>query len=396
MAYRTASVVDVLNRYLPFNASSGGLYEEYAPPASDAPPPYSNEALDFILEVLKSKKTRLVLLTGDAGHGKTHLSRRVLEEGAGLDAETARERLLAEDGSGSIELPRIGRRLRVVKDLSDFTERDGARLLADILADDDTVGLVCVNEGRLRAVVAELPDELSGVLTGLQLGIEQGVTEATVGVRIVNLNYQAAAPTRGGFLMHLVDSWLGDGRRWSACRNCDAVDSYPIFANQARLTSSSGAKDALLQIVRIAEQSGYVLTYRETLFLVSYLVTGGLTCGAVEAVHSRKKTDLDAYLLVDLLFERTLADAEAKNLRILRRLRTYDPGLLPLRTVDDSLVRSSSEGEVESGSDAHTKPQQKRAAQLLREGAYHTSSIVRQLTDLTQVAPIHRIRYLFR
>ncbi|WP_405283015.1 hypothetical protein V3331_14580 [Gaopeijia maritima] len=367
MPYRTASVVGVLNRYLPFDAASGGLYEEFAPQASDAPPSYRTPTLDFVLKALEAASTRLVLLTGDAGHGKTHLCRRVLELGGGFDDDTARAHLLAGDGSQRLNLPRIGRRLRLVKDLSDKKPPAGARLLEDLLTDEDSVGLVCVNEGHLRAIVAESPDHLVELLDGLEESIAKGVTESTLGVRIVNLNYQAAAPPGGGFLDHLISAWLGDGRRWTACRQCDASDGCPILSNQERLTAQSGAKDALLQVVRVAEQSGYVLTYREALFLVSYLVTGGLDCGMVAEIHSRRRGDLRDFDLVELLFERTLAAAEAKNLRVLSRLRTYDPGLLPIRTVDEALLRESGESDLDTTADGQTRAQRKRAARRLRD-----------------------------
>ena len=340
--YKRASVVDQMIRYLPFNAQAGNLFEEHVS-AADAPEPYETKTFEFVLQLLTDPEVSLIILTGDAGHGKTHLCRRILER-SGLPPEEAVALMkTAKAGEEPIQLPDSDRGIRVVKDLSEFPEDRGAEILISILA-DRAVGIVSANEGRLRSVVGRRSEDLGVILKTLEEGIRHGHTTIDGQVHIINLNFQSVTPDGGGFLEHLLDNWTRDNRRWVSCSGCAAADTCPIFENKEYL-GEKGAdgdrrRDGFVQLVRTAEQTGYVLTIRETLILAAYLITGGATCDAVHQMHRRNASaQMRDLKLVQLLFDRALSDREATQLGVLQRIRRYDPGVLPHRDVDEQAIR---------------------------------------------------------
>jgi hypothetical protein len=346
--YAENGTVERLYRYLPFDADASFLYEEYVQP--DSRLEYEAQALRYVRRLCASPEVRLVVLTGNAGHGKTHLCRRMLED-RGYDSKTSMQRL-REDPPGAVRYGGAeGRSLRIVKDLSEIPEGKAADLLANLAEDPDAIGLVCANEGKLRDVASRDPGRLSALLHALEATLEQGRTSHDGRVHVVNLNFQSVAPRENdgggtGFFEHAVEFWTRDGRKWNVCGTCRAADRCPIVANRNRLNAGRQGDDAarrrragLLQLVRIAEETGYVLTYREALIFVAYLLTGGLTCGTVHRLH-REGADLDASHAFEVaLFEKQLSTAEVEQLGIVKRIRMLDPGRASLREVDERLHR---------------------------------------------------------
>jgi len=103
--YKINSHVLRLNRHLPFSAAHDQIYEEYQKD-SDALD-IKTKALDYLVKAVE-RGARLIVLTGDAGHGKTHLCRRLLEDYLGFGSSDARKLLLSScDGNSEITNPKV-------------------------------------------------------------------------------------------------------------------------------------------------------------------------------------------------------------------------------------------------------------------------------------------------
>lgn len=340
MPYVTNPHVERLNDFLPLDAGSSTLFQEYVDPVDH--PSVPTRALAYLEQAVETAaaELRLLVLTGDAGHGKTYLCAKLLES-TGYKTLEAQEALATKcDGKVDIaELP-TGRTLRIVKDLSEFTVEEGAESLTHALASDRSLTIVCANEGRLRSAMAVDKDTLAPVAACLDEGVVNGRLDIDPRVRVINLNFQSVASADDPIVRDLI-RWAIDGRRWRrACAGCDAQPACPILENQRLLADKAhgatriGAIELLLQT---AERIGAVITVRELLMLVAYGLTGGIRCSDVHR-RARRSDWQYAYHFSQNLFGDRLAPSERRSLRSMRHLRLIDPGAVSVRTVDDSLT----------------------------------------------------------
>ena len=355
-SYRRVSLVQEMVYNVPFDAHAPNLFEEKRSEENE-PEPYETNAFRYVLSLISDPGVSMIVLTGDAGHGKTHLCRRLLQHRVGegdsdrITSDEARA-LLIDDNEGrrAIEVVDGAKPIRVIKDLSEFEPLDAAvELLETHLKDESSISIVCANEGRLRSVVARAGGSLDLLLETLEAGLDSGRTSTGGAVHIVNLNYQSITPEGGGFLDHMLKQWTRDGRSWVNCNKCLAKDHCPILRNKETLggkdEDSQRRRAGLEHLVRIAEQTGYVLTIREALILIAYLITGGTGCERVHEDHRNSDWNaLEARRFERLLFERELNSHEAKQLRVLERIRHYDPGVVTHRDVDEDIVRRLEDG----------------------------------------------------
>lgn len=383
MAVEINSHVTRLRRFQPFQPDSAELIYEQSDPRE---PGFEMVALNHLTSVVERPEVGLVVLTGDAGHGKTSLCARLLER---LGAEPLAAASLIRDrgdGSKAISTTSTGRPLRILKDLSDVDVEPGASLLLELLElTDDTISIVCANEGRLRRAVAS---DSSGRLQALSHTLEQGMTDGSLQrvesrVHMLNLNYQSVAPDhRRGLIDWAMRAWGADKRRWQVCSRCDAAGVCPILANHRLLTDEAAGeqrRDGVRVLFATAERSGAVVTTRQALATISYAITGGLQC---TDVHKRRQRGFEdrswqyQHLFHQALFGDRLSRSERGHVPSLSALRQLDPGAVALRFVDDTLEPSTDdtpflpavpaldEGTPRSRRDAHRESETLR--QLMR------------------------------
>lgn len=336
--------VSRLRRFQPFHPDSAELIYEQS---DRAEPGFETVALNHVESVVEDRTIRMIVLTGDAGHGKTTLCARLLERFGSSPSEAAALIRDCGDGSASIGTTRTGRPLRIVKDLSDVTEERGAAILADLLAiADTTVSIICANEGRLRRAVASHPDDRLRVVTRtLERGMSDGsLAHLDPAVHVVNLNFQSVAPDDGrGLLDWAMRSWAADRRRWKICARCDASDVCPIYANHRQFTDDESGQrrhDGVRVLFATAERSGAVITTRQALAAVAFAITGGLQCRDVHKRWRRGPTDGTwqyPYLFHQALFADQLSRDQRNHVPAFSALRRLDPGAVALREVDDTL-----------------------------------------------------------
>ena len=336
-------------RFLPFDPSHDQIYEEYQTPNDSLN--LDTVAFSYVLEAAKSGAD-VIVLTGDAGHGKTHLCRRIIQALLGYDEDEARK-LINEhcDGRTIIEA-KVGaspaRNMRVFKDFSEFAP-DIAADLVERSSDDGVITVICANEGRLRAV---LSSELAGpycarILKSFEVTFEDGKASRDGRIHVVNLNNQSiAAGTDGQSLGDLALHKWTDGRRWGSCMDCDARDGCPINLNRELLSEATdkvaGTRKAKLRILfATLERIGYVITIRDMLMAFAYLLTGGLKCEDVHRMlHRRRKGWQPAYAFYNLAFAipDTLSKEQLRRLPLIEQLPKLDPGRRAIREVDECII----------------------------------------------------------
>jgi hypothetical protein len=310
-------------------------------------------ALEYLKSVL-AEGAKLIVLTGDAGHGKTHLCRRLLEEHLGYGEKEARLLINSScDGKELIEPvdPTAGKiPLRIYKDFSEFEIEVAAKNVDEAILRTEEATIVCANEGRLRAVLESNPEGpgCSVLLKEFKQSFVDGLTSRSGVVHIVNLNYQSVAVGGEESLMgRALQEWLS-GTRWRVCQECDSREFCPIFQNRNFLSpqSSSSApsrRRRLEALFGTLERLGTVITIREMLMTIAYLVTGGLDCQTVHRMTSKKKSQLGwqhVYAYYNLLFQRPdeISNDTVSRIPVLLKLPQLDPGRRANRELDERLL----------------------------------------------------------
>lgn len=336
-------------RFLPFDPSHDQIYEEYQV-AKDSLN-LDTVAYHYVLYAAKSG-AHVVVLTGDAGHGKTHLCRRVIESFLGYDEDEARK-LINEacDGRRIIKAKAATSgtdALRIFKDFSEFSPEIAASLVEESNT-GDAVTIICANEGRLRAVLSSsrAGPYCAELLNSFESSFENGKASRDGRIHIVNLNHQSTAAGSDGQSLgdRAIRDWTS-GVRWRSCTDCDSADACPINRNREMLSERADEKIAVARKEKLRllfatlERIGYVITIRDMLMAFAYLLTGGLKCEDVHRMRRRRKGWQQAYAFYNLAFEapETLSRELLKRLPLMQQLPKLDPGRRAIREIDERIV----------------------------------------------------------
>ncbi|MDO6825001.1 hypothetical protein [Marinobacter sp. 1_MG-2023] len=342
--------VDRMARYLPFDPSHDQIYEEYQVARDSLN--LDTVAFKYVMGAAQSG-ARLIVLTGDAGHGKTHLCRRAIQDLLGYDESEARK-LINESCDGRQVIVSKGEvravsALRIFKDFSEFSPEIAANLVEQSNT-TNAVTIICANEGRLRAVLAS--DSAGAycqeLLETFLSCFEDGRASRDGRIHIVNLNHQSTAAGEAG--KSLGDMALRDwtsGTRWRSCADCDARDDCPIYRNREMLSERADSEAAATRKAKLRllfatlERIGYVITIRDMLMAFAYLLTGGLKCSDVHRrLKRRDKGWQQAYAFYNLAFEApdTLSKEQLKRLPLMQQMPKLDPGRRAIREIDERIV----------------------------------------------------------
>lgn len=352
--------VSRLNRFLPFSVSHDQIYEEYQTDENGLT--LETEACEYVKRALHSG-ARFIVLTGDAGHGKTHLCRKLLDTYLGYDLAESRAMLLSDcDGNHAIAPKSDSSNLislRVHKDFSEIDPESAATFIEKYGNSSSEALVLCANEGRLRAVIssANAGPVCSKLQKLFQSSFVTGLASADGIMHIVNLNFQSVAASTKNSVESLVRrtlrEWVVDGRRWqSSCGQCSLVALCPIKRNRDLLGGEGDLSDTRIEklerLCSTVERLGHVITIREMLMLVAYMITGGMTCEDVKMRISRSPHPgwQNEYAYYNLLFCRPVdipEDRLHKGIPILEDISRLDPGKTAKRSVDERLLN---EGDV--------------------------------------------------
>lgn len=352
------SHVTRMNRHLPFTPAHDQIYEEYQKDADALD--IETKALDYLLKAVESG-AKLIVLTGDAGHGKTHLCRRLLEKYFEYSPAKARELLRNScDGTVKITGEERGKNkspLKIHKDFSELEISEAKKFISEIALDDDSITVICANEGRLRAVISRgekggISEKIEKVFAG---SFDTGLCTLDGKLHIINLNFQSIAGSDSedrSILGSAIKKWAEDGGKWNkSCGSCSNQARCPIFKNRNLLSESAsglgGSRlNRLEELFATVERLGGVVTVREALMSVAYLLTGGLVCENVHEKCRTNKTDgwQHEYAFYNLIFSRPSTiplDRLVKGIPVLGNLLKLDPGKRAIREVDDRLLNEA-------------------------------------------------------
>jgi serine/threonine protein kinase len=274
-----------------------------------------NPVTDTIYEKLISER-RNVVLTGNAGDGKTTIALEIFRRVSG------EQRALKPIET----IPGVG--LVIVKDMSELPREQQVVLVSDAKDRRDFVYLIVTNTGTflesLKRVFQGEKDE-STLLNALKADAPQSLFDDRF--YVVNLGRIDSIKTACRVLRKMVaeENWLG-------CVDCENPMNCPLYVNVNLIREREGIFFERLELLyRRLFEYGTRLTMRHMTGHLAYALTGGFHC---DGIRRRSVIGADYSLTKELFFNRFFGDdgscelTRAKQLYAIRKIREMGLGTI--------------------------------------------------------------------
>lgn len=286
---------------------------------------------------------RLVLISGNAGDGKTAFIQQVEAEARSRGA------VVAPYGTGNgtrFELG--GRRFQTNYDGS---QDEGGKINDDVLrqffapfagADPaawptDETRLIAINEGRLIDFLEQFGAEYSRLKKIVQRGLRTGTPES--GVAVVNLNLRSVV-AKLNHTPSILDKLVGrliEPKFWSPCHNCDLRDRCYIYHNVETLANPTAGPQVLgrlsLLYQLVALRARMHMTLRDLRSALAFTIAGTRDCDEVHSLYEHGERE---EIVRGFYFNSWTGGGMTQHDRLLRLLHEVDVG----QTSDPKLDRS--------------------------------------------------------
>jgi hypothetical protein len=336
MANISNPFVDYLSRYTTASPDHEAAFDEFLAqilPPSGKPLRLQTRVEMFLRRRFQQPDPPSVILTGNAGDGKTYLCRQVVATFSG-------EQYVDWEALAEQPLERNGIRLHVVKDLSELSAEQGIDLIRE-LAEANNGGspdryLIAANEGRLRDLLSQA--SVSSLYKNIDSQIQHGVDAGSPHLVVINLT----AVTTSSFVPAVLQ-WMTSEEHWIACSACPIRERCPVRHNATQLHDSFIAHRVQL-LYQLLEHLDVHVTVRDMLIHLAYTLTGNQRCVQLHRLNTAKSdcSRLAYYANVWGGSEGSAFRRKASVVQHLDRLRIGDHSMFE---IDDFIVSGAEQEE---------------------------------------------------
>jgi len=330
MAWVSNRFVALLNRYTTASPDHEVAFDEYV---SNGPePPAGSLRLTTKIEQFLTNRFRQphppsVILTGNAGDGKTYLCRQIVNVLQGK--EPKRWEVLIDQ---PIEYNAM--RFFIVKDLSELSEEKGKEILQRLAQTLQTPDLrdrylIAANEGRLRALISTIAGHKE-LKEAIQTQLDQGPAYHQ-SLIVFNLNRVATSTFVSAAL-----AWMTDQRNWQDCNECPIQLKCPIRFNVTRLTEQS-VQQRIKMLYELLERSNEHVTIRDMLIHLAYTISGGFDCTQVQQ-QVQERADMSYLAYYENIFGRDDHVSFRRKSHVTRLLHRFNIGSQSIFAIDEFII----------------------------------------------------------
>jgi serine/threonine protein kinase len=305
---------------------------------------YTKTKLDTeLLKAIIAGSYRLVIITGNAGDGKTAFIKQIENEASGV------ERLKNRNGA-KFQINGIPY-LSNYDGSQDEENRANNEVLSDFFqpfehtSDFSSVGegrIIAINEGRLVDFL-----QTSGNFKHLTEIIDayfynSGHTELPKGLMIINLNLRSVtAKTNGGeSLFRSQIKKLTQPVLWSKCSTCPHAGYCFTKYNVDTLTDSAAGDEVINRLEWLMRTISYKrelhITMRDLRSFIAYLISRDCRCADIPVLYQKYSEQPEKYWQY-FYFNITSPDAEPSNDRLISLMREADLSQVSIPSIDRDL-----------------------------------------------------------
>ncbi|WP_423798169.1 hypothetical protein [Neobacillus sp. SAB-20_R2A] len=280
-----------------------------------------------------------VILTGNAGDGKTRLCRIVHDHFQDSPLESWPE-------EGIVEFPFAHGRLRIVKDLSELKEDVIKRELLSLQNlissnhEDRIYYLIAANEGKLTKFLSQTP-ELSLLSEEVSRRFKSYKNNSNT-FSVFNL----LDVTSSVYVEKLLEKW-NQPENWSPCTDCSKSNRCIIYLNHER-TSKKEIQERLVEQYKLLDYLDTHITIREMLIHISYMLTGGYTCDDINNADYKQLEQQTKKAYYQNFYGHELDENAFSEMKALRIFKSLDPGNYSHSTIDDFIINGDINGDSET------------------------------------------------
>ncbi len=337
--------VAYLNRYTTASPDHEAAFDEFI--ASAPPPAAGNLRLStkierFLRNLFIQTHPPSVILTGNAGDGKTYLCRQIVQTFS-PDHSPDWEQLIDRP----VERNQV--RLFIIKDLSELNEEKGQNILKRLAVTLNNPQnreryLIAANEGRLRQLLTNLPEQtlLSHMINDQ---IQRDTLTTDQPLIVVNLNRVATSTFVPDTLR-----WMTDPHHWNDCQRCPVRDRCPIRYNAIQLTDAHQI-ERVQRLYQLLEATGEHVTIRDMLIHLAYTITGGQQCATIQP-RAERSGDLSQFAYYENIFGRSDDEGFRRKSHLMQLLARLQIGQYSRFEIDDFIL---SGGKTEDEEQEHRR-----------------------------------------
>jgi hypothetical protein len=333
------SFVNYLDQFNVLSPNHAKIYDEYTYEQSESSYSFKIDTkIERYLYEMFSFRPQSVILTGNAGDGKTRLCRSIYNK-------FSQPELGNWPTSGIIELQFSHGTIRIVKDLSELKDeiilKELLSLQKAILSNhsEKVFYLIAANEGKLTKFLSQNRDlNLLKKLVSERFKDNKSNDETFSIINLLDV-------TSSIYVEKVLAEWNKE-ENWMPCKACVKNNSCIIYLNHKR-TSHLYVKKRLVEQYRLLDYLGTHITMRELLIHISYLITGGFTCKDIQnADYEGLKQQIEKPYYQNF-YGQNIEHEAFSEMRALKLFREMDPGAHSVSNIDDFIINGDLSGNEE-------------------------------------------------
>ncbi|WP_213194625.1 hypothetical protein [Desulfuromonas sp. AOP6] len=295
-----------------------------------------------------------VILTGTAGDGKTFHCRQIWTVFGG-DPEhwNAGEKIV------SLTLSASEKKLTIVKDLSELTQEEKNKMLANLAAsvsgkNSENVYLVAANDGQLLASWRDWSESQGEDEHKIFKIVEDMLVEDRTRDDVLHLNlYNLSCLDASDHFQELIEQVV-EHPQWSQCNGCDLLKSdgsttCPIRINRERLRNGSKGsvfRKRLGELMKLARANRMHIPIRDLLLLGVNILLGDRQGGQILLTcrTAKNRAEKEDYRLTNPyanVFGMNLSDRQRQQYQVFNILEAFGIGRETDNKLDNLLIYGS-------------------------------------------------------